>query len=163
MSNFYRSCSVPMKAEMKKAGIAILDENMDSFELPSIYYDGCNFAYDEEFMFDWAADSVLVKRAGRIIKYSEITSYDVLLKDEDSESTWYKGAAAEIWGATKDDVIDFRPTKEYTIEEYDLEKALKYRYKVTLEETSEMDEFDRLVCEKYFIEENEDSNIIGEY
>lgn len=161
MSIYYRGYSVPMKPEMEKANITIKDE--DTFDIPSIHYDGCVFADDEEFMFDWGIDSILIKQADHIVKYSEISSYDVLLKDEDNESAWYNGAAAENLGATKEDIVDFRPTKEYQIEKYDLEKSLKYRYKVILEETSEMDEFDHLALEKHFIEENQDSVIIDKY
>lgn len=148
MADYYRSCSVPVKPEMEKADIVIEDEDVGCFELPSIYYDGCSFAYDEEFMFDWADDSILVKRAEHIIKYSQITGYDVLIKDEDGEPTWYKGPTAELCGATKEEVIDFRQMKDYWIEDYDLEKSVKRRYKVILEETSEMDEFDHLYLER---------------
>lgn len=144
MFNCYYSCSVPMKPEMEKLDLDIEDEDVDvgMFELPEIYYTGFADPNEAKPMFGWGVDSVFVKRGNHIVKYEEISQYDVLLKADNGECEWQNGKVSEILGFSANEVVDFRPAKEYRIEEYDLEKSLIKRYKVTLEETSEMSEFD---------------------
>jgi len=138
------SCgSVRMKPDMEKIDLIIEDEDMGTFEMPKIYYDGFSDVSDEEPMFDWSGDSIFVKRGTHVVKYTELSMCDVLLHGEKGEPIWVNGQAASIEGVVADEVTDFAPTNEFRIEEYDLEKAEKRSYKVVLERTSAIDASDR--------------------
>jgi hypothetical protein len=141
ISNFC-SCSVPMNPDMDKIDLIVADEDMGTFEMPKVYYDGFSDVSDDEPMFDCSDDTLLVKRGDRVIKYTELSMCDVLVRDERGEPTWMNGQVASIEGVTADDVTDYSPTKEFRIEEYDFSKAEKKRYRVILEETSAMNDGD---------------------
>ena len=71
------------------------------------------------------------------------------ITDENGEKVCMEGRAAELncWQIT--DVIESTPTKTYLIEEYDLDKLEKRKYKVTLEDSSPLNTSDNFCVEKY--------------
>ena len=60
-----------MSPEMKKADIVIEDEDVGSFEIPQVHFNGFYETDDKEFIFEWGVDSLFVKRGDHIVKYSE--------------------------------------------------------------------------------------------
>ena len=143
--------SVPMKPNMEKASLFV--EGEFSPEIPVVFCSGFTDVYDEP-IFNWVNDSIVVKRGNKIVEYSDSTYYDVLFENENEESSWIDGRVSNITGVDADKVVDVRERKEYKVVEYDLEKSLKRKYKVILEETSDMSEYDCGVFAHYFIEEN---------
>lgn len=151
MYSCYYNGLVPMKPEMEK--LDYICEGECSFKVPKIYFDGAGETCTDS-MFNWETDSVIVIKGSRVIKYAATTFSEVLLKAEKDESVWLNGGLADILGADVNDVEEVRPTNEYRIEEYDLEKSLKRRYKVILEETLDIDEYEQCNIEKILKEEN---------
>ena len=151
MGNGFYSCSVPMNPDMDKFDFIMEDEDVSaSFEMPEIYYDGFSDPDDEEPMFEWSGDSVLVKRGNHIVKYTAISFYDVLLKKESGGTMWVNGKVANIEGVSADEVLNYRLANEYRVTEYDLEKSEKRHYKVVLEETTAMAESECRTFDEYF-------------
>lgn len=151
MSKCYCSASVPMNPDMDKFDFITEDEDVSaSFEMPEIYYDGFSDPDDEEPMFGWSGDSVLVKRGNHIVKYTAISFYDVLLKKESGGTVWVNGQVANIEGVSADEVLNYRLANEYRVTEYDLEKSEKRHYKVVLEETTAMAESECRKFDEYF-------------
>lgn len=138
------SCSsVRMKPEKEKMDFVCEDEDEGvSLEVPQIYYEGANNVDDEDPCLSWMTDSVVVVRGKRILKYTESNTYEVQLKDEKGESSWCNGSIAAIQGVDIDGCDDIRVSKEYWVEEYDLEKFEKKKYRVSLENISAMDKCD---------------------
>lgn len=153
MYSCYYNGLVPMKPEMKNVDLVCEDDEC-SFEVPEVYFEGTSETHEQESMFNCDTDSVLVHKGKRIVKYTESTFFEILLIDEKDETNWLDGRLANILGADVNDVEEVRPTNEYRIEEYDLEKSLKRRYKVILEETLDIDEYEQCNIEKILKEEN---------
>ena len=103
----------------------------------------------------WNYHTVFIQTDKHIVKYSEDTFLDLLLENEDDSTSWFDGRAANIIGIDESKVVDVRPSNEYYIEDYDLEKSVKRRYKVILEETLDMDEHDHHILENS-LKENDD-------
>lgn len=140
--------TAPLKPDMEKADF-IEDEIM--VEVPSFYYDGSTYSYDDqELPYVWDTDSIFVRRGNHIVKYTEFVYYEWLLKDEDGSTSWIDGRMAFVVDVDEDRVIDVRPANEYIVEDYDLEKSVKRTYKVTLEQTSEMSSFDHSNLDNQF-------------
>lgn len=134
--------TAPLKPDMEKADF-IEDEIM--VEVPSFYYDGSIRSYDDhELPYVWDTDTILMRRGNYVVKYTETSYYEWLFENEDGSTSWIDGRAAFVIDIDEERVIDVRPAKEYIVEDYDVEKSVKRKYKVTLEETSEMDSWDHL-------------------
>ncbi len=135
MRNYYYGL-VSMKADMNKVDYICDDER--SFEIPKVYFNGTGEENDET-VFSWGDESVLVVKDKQVIKYTESVFSKILLKDEDGKTDWLDGRIADILGVDIDDAEDVCISKEYQIEEYDFEKSIKRRYKVVLDETLDID------------------------
>ncbi len=148
MGNYYDG-KVSMKPDMSKMDYICEDEY--SFEVPEVYFESTG-EENEKNVFDWNSDSILVVKNKRVIKYTDTIFSKILLKDTKGKTEWLDGRIANILGVDVDDAEDIRESKEYRIEEYDLEKSQKRIYKVVLDETVDMSDID--ICEiKRIIEE----------
>ena len=138
------SCgSVRIKPEKEKMDFVCEDEDEGvSLEVPRIYYEGVRDVDEEDSCFSWTTDSVAVVRGNHILKYTESTTYEVHMKGDRGESVWLNGAVAAIQGIDVDGRDDIRVSKEYWVEEYDLEKSEKRKYSVSLASISAMDKCD---------------------
>lgn len=109
---------------------------------PDFYYEGMDQSCERNPLYTWNTHSVCVHKDNHIINYCEDVFLDLLLENEDGSTSWFDGRAANIIDIDESKVVEVRPANQYYIEDYDLEKSVKRRYKVALEETSEMSEFD---------------------
>lgn len=150
MSNYYNGL-VSMKAEMKKADYICEEER--SFEVPAVYYEGGGDE-NEETVFSWDTDSIFVVKNQKVIKYTKSTFSEMLIRDENGQTSWLDGRIANILGVNVNDSEDTRVSNEYRIEEYDLQKSIKRRYKVVLEESLDMDEQDLYKIKSIINKEN---------
>ena len=142
MTNSYYLGTVPMLPNLEQIDIFLDDDDASRFKVPSIYFEGISDTYEEEPVYDWLTDSVMMVKNQYVVKYIESTFNEVLLKNDNGESEWVNGKAAEILGIDVENREDVRIAKEYFVEMYDLEKGEKKRGKVTFEETSPMSEYD---------------------
>lgn len=133
---------VPMIPDMKKANIECDDDDNTLFKVPQMLFNGRRDICEEEPAYNWDLDSVFIIKDKCVVKYTESTTYEVLAKDIDGKLEWLDGKVAEIMGFDIKGYEDIRVAKAYSIEKYDLEKSEKSKYKITLEETSKMSDYD---------------------
>lgn len=148
---------VPMIPEMEKAYMECSDDDNSLFKVPQIYFEGRRDICEGKPAYNWDLDSVLIIKDKCVVKYTESTTYEVLIKDDKGKTEWIDGKVAEIWGADIENYEDIRVSKKYYVERYDLEKAEKSKYKVTLEETSNMNDYDYYNLTNLLGEENNTS------
>lgn len=140
--------TVPMIPEFEKMDFFSGDDDVTSLDVPKIYFDGVRELYAEDYMYDWILDSVIMVKDDHIVKFTESTCNEMLLKDEDGESVWVDGVMAQIVGADVTEREDLRVLREYWVEVYDLKKGEKKRSKVVFEESSPMDEHDFIMLKR---------------
>lgn len=133
---------VPMIPEMKKAYMECSDDDNTLFKVPQMFFDGRRDICEEEPAYNWDLDSVFIIKDKCVVKYTESTTYEVLTKNDDGEPEWLDGKVADIMGFDIEGYENIRVAKAYFIEKYDLEKSEKSKYRVTLEETSSMSQYD---------------------
>lgn len=152
MPNYYSFISDKLKLDMKDPEFYLNDSGITP---PDFYYEGGDMSLKGDPFAVWNYHTVFIQTDKHIVKYSEDTFLDLLLENEDDSTSWFDGRAANIIGIDESKVVDVRPSNEYYIEDYDLEKSVKRRYKVILEETLDMDEHDHHILENSF-KENDD-------
>lgn len=145
---------VPMEPEVKKMELCCDDEDEFSYNIPKVYAFGNGDVHEPKSAFDWNFDGVIVVSGKRIVKFNSTTLTEVLVKMDDGKSDWMDGPVADVLGVSEDDVEDIRETNSYEIEEYDMEKLEKRKYKVTFDEVSKIDDksfdfFDKNIVELY--------------
>lgn len=139
MPTYYNFISDKLNLDIKNSDFY---EDERGITPPNFYYEGYDMSLKEDPFAVWNQHSVLVHNDKHIVKYSEDTFLDLLLENEDGSTSWFDGRACTVIDIDEDRVVDVRPSNQYYIEDYDLEKSVKRIYKVTLEETLEMSEFD---------------------
>ena len=143
MENWYEGC-VSMRPEMTKSEFYSGDSNF-TYKLPKIHFE-CGGENDlDNKAFGWSRDSIVLIKDRRTVKYTEFISKELLVTDENGENVWIDGTAADIMGLDAGCIADFRDIVGRWIEEYDWDKSEKRRYKLVLEETSQIDNND-IVC-----------------
>jgi hypothetical protein len=156
MSNYYNG-SVPMKPEMEKKDFVCEDDVC--YQVPQVYFGCTGEVYNNTSAFDWNDEFVLVVRGNIILKYTESTFCETLVKDPDGEKNWMNGPIAELSGYDGEDVEDVIERKLYTIEEFDFDKFEKRRYKVVFEETLSIDDSDYCTLKHYVNDESEYNSV----
>lgn len=112
-------------------------------EVPKVYLYGSGEAYNPQHLFSWNDDSVVLARDKHVVKYTRSLFYELLAKNENGEVVWMNGRNAPHSDCWKGEYLDkVREAHDFTIEEYDLETKKKRKYKVSLEEESEVDSWD---------------------
>ena len=139
MPSFYSFISDKLNLNMKDSEFYLDDSGITP---PSFYYEGSDMSLKEDPLSVWNTHSVCVRRDNHIVKYCEDVFLDLLLENDDGTTSWLDGRSGHIIEIDEDKVVDVRLSNQYYIEDYDLEKSAKRRYKVVLEEFSEMDEFE---------------------
>ena len=64
------------------------------------------------------------------------------MQDENGEKNWFVGKYEFLTEEDLKYISEIRPIKSYTIEEFDWNKSEKRRYKVILEETSKLEDYE---------------------
>ena len=141
MSRISYGGSVPMRPEIEKGDFFFEDDLYN--KVPEIYFEYRGDLDDPHSGFEFEDNSVIVVKGEHVIKYTEVNYYDVLVRNENGEPEWINGMVADICGVDEELIEDTHEVKEYRLEEYDLTKGEKRKFKIVLEETSEIDVFDR--------------------
>lgn len=107
------------------------------FSIPEVTLDG----FWEEYgplknIFSWGAESIVLVRDNKTIRYTTTLFTEILIKDEDGNTSWID---CRMVPSVSADIVEQREAKEFTIEEYDYDQFEKKKYKVMLEETSPLD------------------------
>lgn len=147
MTTYYSYIPSALNPDMQEAAFYKNDKGIVP---PNFYYEGFDLSCEKDPIYVWNAHSVLVHRENHVVNYSENVFLDLLLEDEDGGTSWFDGRAANIIDIDESAVVDTRPSNEYFIEDYDLEKSVKRRFKVTLEETTDMDDHDHCFLKNRF-------------
>jgi hypothetical protein len=150
MATLYYEGKIPMFPELDKIDFHSNDDDVCCFKVPKIYYEKLCESCEEEPVYDWCMDFLVMVNNQHVIKYIESTGIEVLLKNKYGESEWVKGKIAEILGIDVDGREDVRKTTEYIVEMYDLEKGEKKRGKVVFEETTHMSEYEIDELKQYY-------------
>ena len=149
MFDFYYCGTVPMIPELERIDLISDDDEVCDFKVPTIYYEGLSDTCEEEPVYDWLMDSVMLVKNQYVVKFTESTTNEVLLKDVNGEREWVDGQEARLWAVDIENREDVRVAKEYIVEMYDLEKGEKKRGKVVFDEPSPMDEYELSKIEKF--------------
>ena len=130
---FYQGV-VPMRPEVEKSDFVGDDEV--TYQMPTIGFECVGEVYDSESAFAWHEDSLFMMKDNRIVKFTEYNSHDVLLTDLQGQTKWIEGRLADCMGFWVENTDEFQKTRSYWIEEYDLDKLEKRKYKVILDSSS---------------------------
>ena len=146
----YSEGSVSMIPDLDRMDIYSDDDKVCCFEVPGIHYTVMSETCEGDPSYVWRSDSVTVVNNHHIVEYIELTSTEVLLKNQNGESEWVNEKAAEIVGIDIGNRENVRVVKDYFVEINDLEKGEKKRGKVVFEEPSPMSEYDFSKHEKCY-------------
>lgn len=149
MTNSYYLGTVPMLPDLEKIDAFVDDDDVSRFKVPTIYFEGMSDTYEEDPVYDWLKDSVILIKNQYAVKYIESTFNEVLLRDNNGDCEWVNGKLGEIECIDIEGREDTRVAKEYFVEMYDLEKGEKKRGKVVFEVTSPMSECDFRELKKF--------------
>lgn len=139
MPTYYSYISEKLNMDMKDSDFY---EDESGITSPCFYYEGFDMSLKEGPFDMWNTHSVFMHRDNHIVKYREDTFLDLLLENDDGSTSWFDGRNCQVIEIDESKVVDIKPSNQYYIEDYDLEKSVKRIYKVTLEETLEIDEFE---------------------
>lgn len=111
------------------------------YSVPTVYLEGTFETYFPQMVFDWNNDSVVVARDNSVIIYTLADYNELLAKDEDGNVIWMDGRTAPYSGCWNGEYLnEQRYAYEFIINEYDLQKFERKKYKMVLDETSKIDD-----------------------
>ena len=114
------------------------------YAIPNVYLDGCGEEYYLPDGRGWEDDSIVWVRGGKVVQYTKSKFLETRARGDNDECIWLDARRVSDQSDFAVEYLnEYREANEYRIEEYDLEKSEKKKYKVLLEETSSMDESDR--------------------
>lgn len=154
MSNYYNG-KVSMKPDMNK--FDCVSEDGCIFKIPEVYFSEAGEIHEED-AYNWDVSFLTVVKDTSVVKYTTSNFSEMLIEDDYGVPSWIQGRMANMLGVDVCDADAFRENKEFKIEEFDLEKSIKRRYKVILEETSDMNEFDFREVKSIINDENDNDN-----
>ena len=149
MSSCCYGGKVLMKPDVEERNENLIDgedyiEDAYPFSMPKVYLEGHGERYYPQTLFDWDDDSVVIVRDKMVIRYTSSSFFELLAKDENGNIIWVDGRNAPYEGCWKGEYLkEVRPVTEYTINEYNMETGEEKRYKMVLEETKQMNEYER--------------------
>ncbi len=154
MNNYFNG-SVPMRPEIEKKDF--VSDGDISYQVPKVYFGCTGEKGDLPSVLDWSDEFLLVVRDSLIMKYTESTFCETLVKETDENKKWMPATCAAASGCKDENVKGVAERKLYTVEEYDFDKFEKRKYKVVFEETSSIDDFDYCML-KYYVDKNGEYN-----
>ena len=132
---------VSMKPEIENRHFFSGDDDF-TYRVPQVYFE-CQGEIDHsQSVFDYSCDSVIMVKDNRAIKYTERLSNEILMTDLDGHTAWVDSMIVDCMGGDDDGVSDIRASKSYWIEEFDWNKSEKRKYRVVLEEITQLEEYD---------------------
>ena len=144
MESIYYEVSFPMKPEMEKKDYFCDPYDYElTYRVPKMYFECTGKAFDSKSSLEWSDDSLVVFKNDCIVKYTESNFYDVLVKGTEDPKHWFESRDADIYGFYDDDVEDAIERKLYTVEEYDLKKSEKRKYRFVESTNSKMNDIDK--------------------
>ena len=143
MSSVCYGGSIRMNPEVEEETRDPMFEGGYPYSIPKVYLEGRGEVYNRQYCFNWDDDSVIVVRDKRVMKYTRSTFVELLAKNEEGEIVWMDGRCAPYSDCWKGEYLnEERGACEYTVEEYNLESFKKRKYKVVLDEESDLDIWD---------------------
>ena len=140
MSSVCYGGSIRMKPEAEMLDLDPMFEGGYPHQVPKVYLEGLGEVYCPQNCFDWDDDSVIVVRDRYVVKYTRSSFVELLAKNEAGEIVWMDGRRAPYSDCWDGEYLnEYRGGREYTMEEYDLETSKRRKYKMLLEEESELD------------------------
>lgn len=154
MSSTIYEGMVGMKPEFKNRHFFSGDDDF-TYQIPKVYFECMGECDHSDLAFDYRDDSVMMLKGDRIVRYTERNCYEILMTNLNGRTEWVNGGLAECLGWDVEYIKDIRPTTIYWVEEFDLSKSEKKRYKVVLESTSKLEDFDARQIKKIIENNNE--------
>ena len=115
------------------------------FSYPKVYLEGF-YEDSTDFLMSFDAESIIFVRDKRVVQYSDFSFQEALGKDENGHEAWLDG---DKYSRTNEEAYpETRVVHEYRIEEYDIDKMEKKRYKVVLEEVLPINVYDSAMLEE---------------
>jgi hypothetical protein len=138
---------VQMEPDLKNGEFFSGDDDF-TYQVPRVYFECAGDIHDTHSVFDWSQNSITTFKDNRALKCTEYIYNQFLMTDENGESYWCDGIYEFFTEEYLKYASDIRPIKSYMIEEFDWNKSEKRRYKVILEETSKLNEYDEPYLKK---------------
>ena len=157
ISNDYEGM-VGMNPEFEKRHFFSGDDDF-TYQVPKVYFECQGDIGHDELAFDWSRDSVIMVRDNRAVRYTEFNNYELLMTTLDGRKEWVDGIIADIMAYDPQCASDIRTARSYCIEEFDWNNSVKRKYKVILEETSKLEEYEEGHLKSII---DRDSKCIGE-
>ena len=152
MSSIYYGGSVRMNPEMKDVSNDPMIEGGYTHTIPKVFLEG--YGESSRYCCAWDDDSVVLVRDKHMVKYTRSSFVELLAKDEIGNVVWMDGRTAPYSSCWKGEYLgEYRDGQEYTVTEYDFETMKKKKYKVVLDEVSDMKKSDSYSLGKYVDEE----------
>ena len=159
MSSVYYGGSIRMNPEPEMLDRDPMFEGGYPHKVPKVYLEGHGEAYFPQYCFDWDDDSVVLVRDKHVLKYTRSSFVELLAKNEEGEIVWMDGRRAPYSNCWDGEYLnEYRGGQEYTMEEYDLESRKKKKYKIVLDEESEMN-----ACDYSSLSNFVDADKLGSY
>ena len=144
MSSYCYGGKVLMKPAEEENKNEIHDEGYP-FSYPKVYLEGF-YEDSTDFLMSFDAESIIFVRGKRVVEYTDVSSQEALGKDENGHEAWLDGYE---YSRTKEEAYpETRVVHEYRIEEYDIDKMEKKRYKVVLEDVLPIDVYTSAMLEE---------------
>ena len=119
------------------------ERNDYPFPLPRVFLKGELEEYYPQISFSWSDDTVLVTREDKIMAYTTSSYSELLAEDEDGTKVWLDGRNAPFSDCWKGKYLgDVREAQEYKIVEYNLKTLEKKTYKVQLNQTEQIQDYE---------------------
>ena len=115
------------------------------FSYPKVYLEGF-YEDSTDFLMSFDAESIIFVRGKRVVQYTDFSFQEALGKDENGHEAWLGGG--EYSPTKEEDCPETRVVHEYRIDEYDIDKMEKKRYKVVLEEVLPINVYDSAMLEE---------------
>lgn len=154
MSNVYEGM-VQMKPNFKNMEFFSGDDDF-TYQMPRVYFECFGEINDSHSEFNWSDNSLITFKDNCAVKYTEVISCELLLPVENGEEFWFD-AREDLGEVALEYAKEIRPVKSYIIEEYDWNKSEKRRYKVVLEETSKLEDYEQRYLKKVISRDSEDA------
>ena len=157
MNEFLFGGSIRMKSEVENVNShPHTDDEGYPYRLPEVYIEGWIDPYES---LDLGEDSIIVVRDKHILRYTKLEHAELLAETETGETIWVDSR----WDCREDNfkgriLDDIRSVCEYMVEEYDIKTSQKRKYKVVLDEESQMNSLDY-----YLLSHSVDGETLGEH
>ena len=150
MSSFGYCGSVRMNPAVEDVSKDPMFEEGYPYSTPKVFLNGSGEVYTNRYCSNWDDDSVIVVRDKYVVKYTRSTFIELLARNEPGEIVWMDGRNAPCSSRWNGEYLNKeRLAQEYTIEEYDIETNKKRKYKVVLEEETELNIYDYASISKF--------------